>query len=84
MAEVGGSMQRWGSGSAEVTLPGPGGLLPSPHTVAAAPSWRSSVWFPFMGQACKDNEVEDILMLPLAWVAAMRVGRSKGSLIRGP
>ena len=84
MAEVGGSMQCWGSWSTEVTLPGPGGSLPSPHAVAAAPSWRSSVQFPFMGQAHKNNEVEYILMPPPAQVAAMRVGRSKGSLIRGP
>ena len=77
-------MQRWGSGSAEVALPGPSSSLPSPHAVAAAPSWRSSVRFPFMGQAHKDNEVEDILMLPPVRVAAMQVGRLKGSLIRGP
>ena len=77
-------MQRLGSGSTEVALPGPGGSLPSPHVVVAVLSWRSSVRFPFMGQAHKDNEVEDILMLPPVRVAAMQVGRSKGSLIRGP
>ena len=84
LSAVGGSMQRRGSGSAEVALPGPGGSLPSPHAVAAAPSRRSSVRFPFMGQARKDDEVEDILTPPPARVAAMRVGRSKGSLIRRP
>ena len=77
-------MQRWGSGSTEVALPGPGGSLPSPHAVVAALSWHSSMRFPFMGQVHKDNEVEDILMLPPVWVATMRVGRSKGSLIHGP